>query len=142
MLGAPTKYTKKLAIEICSRIANGESLRKICLDENMPDRVSIWKWLEKYPDFLNQYTRAREAQADALFDDMLHIADTVDIGTTTDTSIDGKKRVNESDMLAHRRLQIDTRKWMAGKLRPKKYGEIKSVEADETDVHIHGGLPD
>lgn len=73
---------------------------------------------------------------------MLYIADTVDIGTTTETMVDGKKRVNESDMLAHRRLQIDTRKFMAGKLRPKVYGEIKAVEAEDTDIIIHGGLPE
>jgi hypothetical protein len=31
-------------------------------------------------------------------------------------------------MLGHRRLQIDARKWMLGKLNPKKYGDKLEVD--------------
>ena len=30
-------------------------------------------------------------------------------------------------MIEHRRLQVDVRKWMAGKLAPKKYGDKLDV---------------
>ena len=33
-------------------------------------------------------------------------------------------------MLGHRRLQVDARKWMLGKLNPKKYGEKLDVTSD------------
>ena len=31
-------------------------------------------------------------------------------------------------MLAHRKLQVDTRKWLASKLKPKKYGDKLEVD--------------
>ena len=34
-------------------------------------------------------------------------------------------------MIEHRRLQVDARKWAAGKLAPKKYGDKLAVGGDE-----------
>ena len=51
-------------------------------------------------------TRAREAQADKLFKECLEIAD---------------KATPENVSVA--RLQVDTRKWAAARLAPKKYGD-------------------
>jgi len=34
--GRPTEYTKELANTICNRIADGNSLRSVCLAEDMP----------------------------------------------------------------------------------------------------------
>ncbi len=37
--GRPTDYTPELGDLICSRIAEGSSLRKICTDDEMPHGV-------------------------------------------------------------------------------------------------------
>ncbi len=118
---------------ICERIANGESLRSICDDEDMPNKSTVFRWLRSDAEFSDQYARAREAQADALFDEMLDISNTPVIGEKTKTDKDGKVEVSTGDMIEHRRLQIETRKWMAGKLKPKKYG-------DKLDLNVSGNL--
>jgi hypothetical protein len=110
---------------ICERIADGESLRQIVADEGMPASSTVFKWLNEDEQFSEQYARAREAQADALFDDILSIAD--------DGRNDWMVRKNAEDQnigwmengeaLRRSQLRIDARKWMAGKLKPKKYGE-------------------
>jgi hypothetical protein len=41
----------------------------------MPCVATIFNWLRIHPAFLEQYTRAKEEQADALAEDMLDIAD-------------------------------------------------------------------
>lgn len=79
--------------------------------------------------------RAREAQADAIFDEILDIAD--------DGSNDWMERHDaeggsigwkeNGEAIGRSRLRIDARKWMAGKLRPKVYGEKLGVEHDVTD---------
>ena len=92
--------------EILKRIAKGESLRSICEDDWMPSRESVRRWLDDDADFCAQYARARELQADHYADETLEIA---------------ASATPETVQVA--RLQIDTRKWMAGKLRPKVYGE-------------------
>jgi hypothetical protein len=41
----------------------------------MPCVATVFNWLRLHAEFLEQYTRAREEQADALAEDMLDIAD-------------------------------------------------------------------
>ncbi len=121
--GRPTDYSQDIADMICERLAGGESLRSICGNETFPARSTVFRWLSLHPEFQDQYARAREAQADAIFDEMIDIADNPLIGEKTKTLPDGKKETTTGDMIEHRRLQVETRKWMAGKLRPKKYGD-------------------
>jgi hypothetical protein len=42
---------------------------------------------------------------------------------------DGKKKVEfDNEHVRRSRLRIDTRKWLAGKLKPKVYGERQTVD--------------
>ncbi len=123
MQGRPSDYTPEKAAEICAQLADGKSLRTICLAEDMPSKTSVFRWLAEHESFRDQYARARESQADALFEEVLDIANTPLLGVETVTKADGSVETREGDMLGHRRLQVDVRKWMAGKLRPKVYGD-------------------
>lgn len=122
MAGRPSTFSQKVADEICDRIATGESLRGICNEDGMPAQSTVFKWLGTHKAFSEQYARAREAQADALADEILHIADTPVMGQKTVSKATGVE-ISEGDMIEHRRLQVDARKWLAGKLAPKKYSE-------------------
>lgn len=136
-----TDYTDEIAAEICERLADGESLRTICADSEMPNRSTVFRWLadEGNVSFRDQYARAREAQADAIFDDILEIAD--------DGSNDWmEKKDGEGNSLGWREngealrrsvLRVDARKWMAGKLRPKKYGEKLQHTGADGDGPVH-----
>lgn len=107
-----TQFSQAAADEICERIAQGKSLRSICMDQHLPSMSTVFKWLGSEPLFAESYMRAREAQADALVDDMVDIAD--------DKSLDPNDR----------RIRIDTRKWLAGKMRPKKYSDKVILGSD------------
>lgn len=69
---------------------------------------------------MDKYTRAREDQADTLADEILDIADE----KIDDFIIDeeGNKRPNP-DTVQRSKLRVEARKWIAAKLKPKKYGE-------------------
>jgi hypothetical protein len=63
---------------------------------------------------------------------LLAIADTPKVGEITTHGIrDGKKtaEIRKVDMIEHRRLQIETRRWLLSKLRPREYGE--RIEVDD-----------
>lgn len=141
------EFSQALFDAICERIANGESLRAICAEDGMPRQATVFRWLaaDKQSEGLlcEQYARAREAQADALFDQVLEIADTPLIGqkrkilANQEVGPEGELgedtivrvvEITEGDMIEHRRLQVDARKWMAGKLRPKVYGDKLNLE--------------
>lgn len=134
-IGRPSSFTQETADVICERIANGESLRSICDDEDMPSKSTVCKWLNQEQDFSDQYRRAREAQADALFDDILTIADDGRNDWMEKVNADGENigwQVN-GEAMRRSQLRIDARKWMAGKLKPKKYGE-------KLDLNVSGSL--
>jgi hypothetical protein len=92
----------------------------------MPDKATVFRWLSlesPFRDgFCDQYAHAREAQADSLADDIIDIADTPMPGVKTKTTAQGVE-TTEGDMIEHRRLRVDARKWVAAKLKPKKYGD-------------------
>ena len=127
-MGRPSTYTAEMAATICGRIADGESLRAICLDDAMPARSAVFKWLNEQPDFADQYARAREAQAEVLFEDILSIADDRS-GDVKMVGREGEEReICDTEFVQRAKLRVDTRKWMAGKLAPKKYGEKLELE--------------
>lgn len=117
---------------ICERISNGESLRSICADADMPNKATVFRWLASNEIFRDQYASAREAQADTIFDEILDIADD---GTNDwmlkhggDDEEAGWRQNGEA--LQRSRLRVDARKWMAGKLRPKKYGDSSTLNTN------------
>lgn len=128
-VGRPSDYTDEIATKICHELSIGKSLRKICLADDMPAARTVHMWLLSNQEFMQQYTQAREIQADTIFDECIDIADMEDNDMQT---VDGQDRVN-TDVIARDRLRIDTRKWMAGKLRPKKYGEKVQQEHTSPD---------
>lgn len=115
--GRPSKYNDQIANEICSRLMGGESLKKICESEEMPDRVTVFRWQGAHEEFRNLYARAREEQADLFVEQMLEIADNVDEFNPF--------AINKA------RLQVDTRKWVAQKYRPKFYGDKIDISGIE-----------
>jgi len=129
--GRPSSYTPQIAREICERLAAGESLLSICRDDHVPHRATIHRWiLDDVEGFRDSYTRARELGLDVMADEILEIANTPVEGVRREESEDGYKEVRE-DMLGHRRLQVDARKWLLAKLAPKKYG-------DKQDINLTG----
>lgn len=129
--GRPTRFTKKVAEEICQRIAEGESLYSITADDHMPARCTIYHWLglPSYSQFLDQYKQARERQAETFIDQCIDIAD----ATSHDTVIKTTKKGDEYEAPNHEwisrsRLRVDTRIKLAEKLAPKKYTPQKTIE--------------
>ena len=123
--GRPSSFTQEVADIICERLADGESLRSICEADGMPSKATVFNWLLKpeHSGFFDQYTRARELQADSHVDEMPDIADDSSNDYITKTNADGStyEQVN-SEHIQRSRLRIDTRKWIAERMRPKKYG--------------------
>jgi hypothetical protein len=116
------KFSQELFDEICERISSGESLRKICKDDKMPNLTSVWKWLNESEELSKQYARAREQQAETFVDEILSICDEV-----LPTGLDGKI---DPSVVNQARLKIDARKWVASKLKPKRFGEASVLKID------------
>ena len=122
-------YSKKekdeIFDDIFTRISNGEALRTILQASNMPSTQTFYRWLEDDEIKSKQYARATEERADAIFDEILEIADEneadVYINDLGETKIDGNN-------IQRSRLRVDARKWVVSKLNPKKYGNKEFIE--------------
>ncbi len=133
--GRPTDYNKDIADLICERIADGDSLRAICREEEMPSKASVFRWLGIYPEFSDQYARAKEEQAETYADEITAIADEQQYDQVLVDGVPVEVKF-DSTAVARNRLRIDTRKWVASKLKPKKYGEkIDSTVTQVTMTH-------
>ena len=119
---------------ILDRIADGESLRAICSEEGMPTRQTVRLWLSQDPEFLTQYARAREEQADTYADEIAAIADEPPpmVVDRQGEAVGGRM---DSAFVSWQRNRIDDRKWVASKLKPKKYAD----KIDLTHAAPEGG---
>ena len=113
MARPPFNWTVEIENEILHRLMAGESLMDICgpdRDDFMPGQNTVYKRLAEDEEFVKKYAHARDVQADLEFEQTKKIADSA---------------TPENYNVA--RLQIDTRKWRAGKMAPKKYGDKLDV---------------
>ncbi len=131
-LGRPSLYTPGLVAELCSHIADCKSLAAIERIPGMPSRQTVLNWLadKRKPEFLAQYARAREAQADKMAEDIIAIADeectmvrSDKHASRNDDGDDNTEVVFDATAVARNRLRVDARKWLAAKMAPKKYGD-------------------
>lgn len=140
--GRQSEFTQEMAHKICVRISNGESLRSIVKDPEMPAQSTVYEWLSRHPIFAEQYARARDDQADTLADEIIAIADeqpeVIEVRDKDGNVIDHKL---DSAFLAWQKNRIDARKWTAMKLKPKKYGDrVVHAGDDENPLVLENNL--
>jgi hypothetical protein len=126
-------YTPALAAKVCALLAQTGSLRAVCRELKI-NRATIVQWVVDDVDgFADAYTRAKDIGIDELADDMLDISNTPVMGTETTQKADGSAEVKTADMLGHRKLQIETRRWLAERMAPKKYGLRQGLDMTNSD---------
>jgi len=110
--GRPSTYTPEIAAEILRRMTEGETLLTMCREPGMPPASTVKMWaVDNLPEgFADRYARAREFQADAIAEQALDIADS-----------------SEPSDAAKVRIQVDTRKWLASKINPAKFGDLTKI---------------
>lgn len=138
-----TPEKKQAAIQdILEHIESGKSVRSILDNADrdiLPSNRLFLEWVEQDEELRKQYARAMESREDLIFDEILNIADAQenDIVETPEGTVVNHNVINRN------RLQVDTRKWMLGKMNPKKYGEKVDVTSGGKPVSnpIFGANP-
>lgn len=130
-MGRPSDYSTETVEAICIRIADGESLRSVCRDEQMPDKTTVLRWLKDHEEFRTQYASAREAQADHFAEQIIEISDDSSGDVVVDEE-NGAVRQN-AEFVNRSRLRVDTRKWLMARMAPKKYGDKITQEVTGAD---------
>jgi hypothetical protein len=114
--GYTKEQRKAFQDEICEKICEGWSVNQILKQKHMCSYPTYLDMLRDDKDFLENYTRARESSADYYSHRIIDIADQLTNGN------------NPTLEPSAARVAIDAYKWTAGKMKPKKYGDIHKFE--------------
>ncbi len=111
------KFTPELGEKICAALATGKSVLAIARLEGMPPESTIRRWGRSpkwsSDEFVAEYARAREDNADHHFDRMQEI----------------EARLEQEDIDTHAaRVLLDSMKWRLAKHLPRSYGDRTAVE--------------
>ena len=106
-MGRPSLYTPELATRICEQVSACVPIHKIAALDWAPSETSIYKWLNDHPEFADEYTRARMAQADRMVAETIEIAD---------------EPIDKMGAVERARVRVQVRQWAAERMAPKKYG--------------------
>jgi hypothetical protein len=111
--GRPLTYTKDKGDRICKHLADGKSLTFACADVGIQYETCM-RWAERLSDFQERLTRARRTGLMCIADGLIDLA--------------------QDDLRDHhhKRLEIDTRKWLLSKFLPQQFGERRTVDMHQT----------
>lgn len=130
--GRPTAYNETIAERICTRLAEGASLREICdADSSLPGRGTILGWAHdvSHP-FAARYRAARELQFWGMVDDLLDIADNGKNDWMQRLDKDGVPtgwQVN-GEHIQRSKVRVETRKWIAARMLRAFFGETVDLK--------------
>ena len=105
-VGRPSIFTEDMADKIVEMLTEGQSLIDICAPPDMPNRMTIYRWMDSRPDFAARIARGREGQAD--FVD--HMISEIAHHCTPETA--------NAD-----RVKLLACQWRAARLNPRRYGD-------------------
>jgi len=113
-------YSEDLMQEICDTIACSPLKIDLILksQKHFPGRDLFYRWINKYPIAREMYAVAKQTQIDFFVENMIDISE----DESRDIIHDMNGQKSNSAAIARDKLKIDTIKWMAERLQPKKWG--------------------
>ena len=141
-VGRPSSYTDKVGKYICQEIMKGRTITSICKEEGMPCLPTVFNWLNKLnnaynEDFLKSYSQAREIQAEVMADEIKDIADNGENDTyeTVNPKTGKMETKTDFDHIKRSALRVESRKWLAAHLLPRKYSDrVQLTGAEGKDL--------
>lgn len=109
---------RETALELCRRVAEGESMRQVVKDADMPAISTFLRWASEDPEIARMYTQALQMRAAGFAEDLV-------------TDAERALKCTEAHEVQAIKLQVNTKQWIISKLLPKVYGEHTQIE------HVH-----
>jgi len=126
---------QKIITDICNNVIENKISFNEAVSVSEISLISFYQWISKDKELQNLYNYAREIRSDILFEEIIEISDTQELGEEETVEYDdaGKivsTKLKKGDMLRQRELKINARKWVVAKMQPKKYGDKLDIQND------------
>jgi hypothetical protein len=133
-MGRPKVYTDDHPVwqQIIDSMANGLSLSSAIKAEGMPNWTTVQLRISTDEAFRAKYEKAVQDRADRLADEILELSD--------ETMPEHLQGPGASAWVQQKRLQVDARKWIASKLKPRTYGDRLDVSVSDNRISVLGAL--
>lgn len=107
--------------EMLIRVAEGESLFKVCEDEHMPHRTLVYKHLHVNAEKARAYDTTMLLQADKRAEQIIELSE---LGRTRAAVGASPEEINAI------KTMINSLQWVASRANPKKWGDKQSIDLD------------
>lgn len=137
-MAAPKQYTEEQKDAVFNSICENVILHKMSFNQAVEQSeislVTFYKWIVDNEARKELYNYARNVRSDVLFEEIIEIADTTEDGVIMTEKPSGIE-IKHADMIEHRRLKVDARKWVVSRMNPKKYGDKLDVTSDNKPLN-------
>ena len=129
-------FSDGLATEICERIASGELLTVICLDEHMPTVRCCNQWLREHTDFKALYDQSLQDRLNIFEEQIIQIPDEASRDFDVVKSKGSERRVLDPGKLQAAKLRVEVRRMHLKALRPQRWAEVSTLitKSDDFDT--------
>jgi len=114
--------------EVVSQMATGKSLSSVLRAPGMPPWATFNRMLRSNEQLRVAYDKAVQDRADKLADEIIELSDAV--------MPEGLRGPEASAWVQQKRLQVDARKWVASKLKPRTYGDRIDVSVVDQRISV------
>ena len=129
-VGRPVEWEEDNPVweEVVSRMATGKSLSSVLREPGMPPWATFNRMLRSNEQLRVAYDKAVQDRADKLADEIIELSDAV--------MPEGLRGPEASAWVQQKRLQVDARKWVASKLKPRTYGDRIDVSVVDQRISV------
>lgn len=122
------KMTDLVFKTICIELSDSDlGLKTLCKKHNTSSSA-FYDLLNDNKELGDFYMRARDMQADFLADQIIEIADDSSKDTIKFMKDGQQQEMENKEWVNRSKLRVEARKWIASKLKPKKYGDKLEVD--------------
>ena len=134
VMGRPVKWPQDHPVwmQIVSRVTAGKSLSTVLRDKDMPDWAGFYRMLEQDDKLRQAYEKAVQDRADRMADEILELSD--------EQMPEGLEGAMASAWVQQKRMQVDARKWIASKLKPRTYGDRIDMTVRDERISVLDAL--
>ena len=134
IMGRPVKWPPEhpVWLEIVGQVSSGKALSTVLRQDNMPTWVSFHAMVAQDAKLAAAYEKAVQDRADRLADEILQLSD--------EPMPEHLEGAMASAWVQQKRMQVDARKWIASKLKPRTYGDRIDMTVRDERISVIDAL--
>jgi hypothetical protein len=134
IMGRPVKWPPEHSVwlEIVEQVSSGRSLSSVLRDPGFPTWSNFQVMLAAQDKLREAYEKAVQDRADRLADEILQLSD--------EPMPEHLEGAMASAWVQQKRMQVDARKWIASKLKPRTYGDRIDMTVRDERISVIDAL--